>query len=375
MITTTAEFRRHCPELWSLFQTGVGKRLHRRAGLCCAVDGVRVVDVTLTADDADIALESNSSPPDWCWLSAGKPLTAVALGALSGRSQPLFHWNDPVCRWLPALDRPATASITVRHLLTHTSGWPLVETGWPDLDWSASIERVAGTDPSAAPGTVAAYQPAATWFLLGEVLQQLTGDRYAVAMQRLVLHPWGLTRCRVASHTDEARIVVPLWERAGAELQPLSWHLPPRTERPSPGSSWRGPLHELVQFYECFRRVLLGDDPPDSSLTAAAARELVRPQRVGLFDQTLQHFVDFGLGLLLNSQRYGAETVPYGYGTGASDRTFGHGGAQSSQGWTDPEHNLTVAYAFDGRPGEGQHQRRIRAWNDAIWREIPRLAR
>merc|ERR1711916_291329 len=56
-------------------------------------------------------------------------------------------------------------------------------------------------------------------------------------------------------------------------------------------------------------------------------------QRVGAFDQTLQHVVDFGLGVIVDSNRYGAETVPYGYSRYCSERTFGHGGSQSSIGF------------------------------------------
>merc|ERR1711916_322324 len=58
-------------------------------------------------------------------------------------------------------------------------------------------------------------------------------------------------------------------------------------------------------------------------------------QRVGAFDQTLQHVVDFGLGVIVDSNRYGAETVPYGYSRYCSERTFGHGGSQSSIGFAE----------------------------------------
>jgi CubicO group peptidase (beta-lactamase class C family) len=88
--------------------------------------------------------------------------------------------------------------------------------------------------------------------------------------------------------------------------------------------------------------------------------------RVGEYDTTLGHVIDFGLGVIIDSNRYGASTVPYGYGQSCSPRTFGHGGAQCSQGWCDPESGLVVAYFFNGRAGEGQHNRRTRQLNDAI---------
>jgi CubicO group peptidase (beta-lactamase class C family) len=97
--------------------------------------------------------------------------------------------------------------------------------------------------------------------------------------------------------------------------------------------------------------------------------ELVQPQRVGMFDQTLMHQVDLGLGFLLESSKYGPN-VPYGYGPHASPRTYGHGGAQCAQGYCDPEAGLVVAYVFNGRPGEAQHQRRALALNTTLYEAL-----
>ncbi|MGV2337113.1 MAG UNVERIFIED_CONTAM: hypothetical protein LVR18_24495 [Planctomycetaceae bacterium] len=47
--------------------------------------------------------------------------------------------------------------------------------------------------------------------------------------------------------------------------------------------------------------------------------------RVGAFDQTLQHIVDFGLGVICNSNVWGVDTVPYGFGRWSSSGAFGHG--------------------------------------------------
>src|SRR5262249_9774450 len=107
----------------------------------------------------------------------------------------------------------------------------------------------------------------------------------------------------------------------------------------------------------------------ESLLYRETLSEMVRRHRIGQFDQTLAHVVDFGFGFIINSQQYG-DGVPYGYGRYASPTTFGHGGSQSSQGFCDPENELVVAWLFNGRPGEGQHQRRARAFNEALYRDL-----
>jgi CubicO group peptidase (beta-lactamase class C family) len=80
--------------------------------------------------------------------------------------------------------------------------------------------------------------------------------------------------------------------------------------------------------------------------------------------------IDFGLGFIVNSNRYGVETVPYGYGRSAADQAFGHSGAQSSCAFGDPTHKLVVAWSCNGLPGERLHQRRAREINSAIYEDL-----
>jgi CubicO group peptidase (beta-lactamase class C family) len=89
-----------------------------------------------------------------------------------------------------------------------------------------------------------------------------------------------------------------------------------------------------------------------------------------MYDHTFKHVLDFGLGFVLNSNQYGIDTVPYGYGSHASPRTFGHSGMQSSCALADPENQLAVALVFNGAPGEGAHDQRIRAVLGTLYEEL-----
>ena len=97
--------------------------------------------------------------------------------------------------------------------------------------------------------------------------------------------------------------------------------------------------------------------------------EMTTRQRVDRFDESFQHRVDWGLGVICNSQRYG-ETVPYGFGEHASDRAFGHGGAQCAMALADPEHDLVIAWCLNGLCGEPRHNLRNRQINTAIYRDL-----
>ena len=76
------------------------------------------------------------------------------------------------------------------------------------------------------------------------------------------------------------------------------------------------------------------------------------------------------MGFIVDSSIYGVETVPYGYGRHASPRTFGHGGHQSSSACADPEHNLVVAIAVNGMPGEEVHHRRFLELLTTVYEEL-----
>ena len=52
-------------------------------------------------------------------------------------------------------------------------------------------------------------------------------------------------------------------------------------------------------------------------------------------DESFRHVVDWGLEFMLDSNQYGADTVPYGYGRHCSPRTFGLGGSQCCTGFAD----------------------------------------
>jgi len=45
-------------------------------------------------------------------------------------------------------------------------------------------------------------------------------------------------------------------------------------------------------------------------VSIATIQQMIARHRVGKFDQTLQHTVDFGLGVVCNSNLYGLDTVP-----------------------------------------------------------------
>ena len=57
-------------------------------------------------------------------------------------------------------------------------------------------------------------------------------------------------------------------------------------------------------------------------------------------------------------------------GDHATANTFGHGGSQSSVGFCDPVHKLSVIIFCNTRPGPKHHYERMRAISTAIYQDL-----
>ncbi len=135
-----------------------------------------------------------------------------------------------------------------------------------------------------------------------------------------------------------------------------------------PGGNGHGSMRQLGRLYA----MLLAGGELDGVrvLRSDTAQAMVTRSRVGMYDHTFKHKMDWGLGIIVNSNRYGPGTVPYGFGKYCSEETFGHSGSQSSTGFADPGHGLIVAATFIGMPGDVAHNRRIRAFLSALYQDL-----
>jgi CubicO group peptidase (beta-lactamase class C family) len=357
------------PQTWSVIQDGIDRQLHTGCQLFISWKASIVADCgighatpaqPMTADTINL------------WLSAGKPLTAVAI--LQQWEAGRLRLDDRISNHIPEFPTGGKEHVTIRHLLTHTGGFRNVETGWPDVSWDETIRRICAVEvePGWTVGRTAGYHTSSSWFILGEILSRVTGRPYTDVIRDELFAPLQLVDTRAALTPAQYDVVKDrlgwLYARERGELKPLDWHSVARCESPSPGANTRGPIRELGRFYEMLLNE--GRGPIGQIISPQTVAALTGRHRVGEFDLTLAHVVDFGLGVIIDSNRYGPDTVPYGYGKYCSPRTFGHGGAQSSQGWCDPEQGLVVASYFNGRPGEGQHNRRSRSLNEAIYTDL-----
>ncbi len=114
--------------------------------------------------------------------------TTPAVLALAARGQ--LGLDDAVCRYLP---RFTHSTVTVRHLLTHTSGLPASVKFY---QWCASrdelLDDLYATALEAPPFTRVVYSDLG-FMLLGELVAAVAGEPLDVVVRRLVTEPLSMT--------------------------------------------------------------------------------------------------------------------------------------------------------------------------------------
>lgn len=126
--------------------------------------------------------------------SVTKPFTATAIMLLVQDGK--IRLDDPIDTFIDHAPL-AWKDITVRELLSHTSG--IKSLGWVECDGSPLLDitterffaEVAKLPLEFSPGERAEYSDSG-FFLLGMIIEKVSGMRYAEFMQRRVFAPFGM---------------------------------------------------------------------------------------------------------------------------------------------------------------------------------------
>jgi CubicO group peptidase (beta-lactamase class C family) len=158
--------------------------------------------------------------------SVGKQFTAMAVMMLAAEGK--LRFDDPITKHLDGAP-VSWKDITVRHLLTHTSG--IKNYGPRDIDYhrdyteSELIAAAAKLPPDFAPGEGWRYSNTG-YMLLGFVIGRASGEFYGDYLKRRVFTPLGMDTARII---DEEAIVpnrAAGYRRVRGELKNQAWVAP-----------------------------------------------------------------------------------------------------------------------------------------------------
>ena len=357
------------PRVRDLIEAGMAERLHLGAQVYVSRRGDVVADMAAGESRPGVSLTTSDL---MLWLSATKPVAAVAIAQLWERG--LLALDDEVARHVPEFGVRGKERVTIRHLLTHTAGFRGAATSWGGSSWEEIIGRICQSplEPGWEPGKKAGYHISSSWFMLAEVVRRIEGRPFDQYVRDSVFLPLGMKESWVGMPTEVfssyGHRLAPMYDtQKGDWDESFAGNAEPANTIPRPGANGRGPVRELGRFYEAL--LSRGRHSSNEVLRPQTVEALTARHRVGLYDHTFRHAMDWGLGFIPNNAHHG-HGVPYAYGPHASMRTFGHSGSQSSVAFADPEHGLVVAIAFNGMPGEQRHHQRIRSVLTALYEDL-----
>jgi CubicO group peptidase (beta-lactamase class C family) len=131
--------------------------------------------------------------------SVSKQFTAAAIVLLSQQGR--LRLDDPITRYLPE-GSAVWPGVTIRHLLTHTSGIPQDTTLDSRRDYSESeLVRSAAQSLQFKPGELESYSSTG-YALLGVIIHRVTGVFWGDFVRDQIFRPLGMRTARVNSDTD-----------------------------------------------------------------------------------------------------------------------------------------------------------------------------
>jgi CubicO group peptidase (beta-lactamase class C family) len=305
--------------------------------------------------------------------SMTKPITAIGVMILAEEGK--LSVDDAVEKHLPEFRglmlagksssgsttlKPPARKITIRELLTHTSGLP---SGLPpDMAelYSKRDRTLSEVIPSIAKRPLE-FEPGSRWAYcnlgidtLGRIIEVASGRSYERFLQERIFAPLGMTDTTFYPDPGQRRRIASLYDAREGKLIPAGYQLlgPAENARyPIPAGGLYSTGADLARLYQTM--LCGGQFQGARILTEKSVREMTRVQ-TGELTAGFTSGMGFGLGWAVVRQ-------PQGITEMLSSGTFGHGGAFGTQGWIDPEQDLFVVLLIQrvGLPNaDGSEMRR-----------------
>ncbi|MEO1982211.1 MAG: serine hydrolase [Fuerstiella sp.] len=274
--------------------------------------------------------------------SITKPITAMAIVKLAAEGQ--LSLAEPISTFLPSFKRAAIRRTTVRHLLTHSSGFPDMLPNNAELRAAhASLEEFVcqAVDAKLEFRTATDCRYSSVGFLLlGAIVELVTGQKLGVFLKEQFFEPLEMTNTWLGMSPEQADEILPtVLPSILPEWQPNAeewgWNSPYWRTLGAPWGGMISSARDLGRFAEMvLRRGCDGNGRqllPETAVVAtvsdqtaamATQRDYVGPHR------------SWGFGWRREWPSHGAS-----FGDFLSTETVGHWGATGTMMWIDPTSN------------------------------------
>jgi CubicO group peptidase (beta-lactamase class C family) len=279
------------------------------------------------------------SPDAMFWIaSMTKNITATAVMILVDEGK--LNLDEPAQKWVPELanvkladGKPLARPVTLRDLLSHTSGIP--DPARKPTDGNMTLAQytvdILKEPFQFQPGEKFEYSFGTR--IAGRCVEVAGGKPFIDFIQERILGPLNMTDTTFAPDAAQRLRIARTYKLAGDKLVPA--HCAFLTSEPDvkreaePSGGLFSTALDMARFYEMIRN---GGELDGKRIVSAK----------GVAEMTKSHTVagkpiQYGLGWFTNG---GEKKTTAAFGTAS----FGHGGAFGTHGWIDPEKKMTVVF-------------------------------
>jgi len=356
-------------------------------------DNVIAGSVTAVATKSDmLSLETTGlanlekktkMPPDALfWIaSMTKPMAAVCVlqlqeaGKLSIEDSVEKHLPEFAGQWMIesrakgalTLKKP-TRGITIRDLLTHTSGLANTNSPRPESTLAELVMSYSKTPLQFEPGNRWSYSNAGI-NTLGRIVEAVSGTPFAEFLQARVLNPCGMKDTTFWPTPAQAKRIATSYRpgRDGqlerTEVYFLKGGLSNRKRTPYPAGGLYSTATDVVRFYQM---MLNGGTFKGQRVLKKETAALMTRTQTGDIKTGFVDGMSWGLG-------FQVVKTPQGVNASLSAGTYGHGGAFATQSWADPKTGRIVVLMIQ-RAGfrNGDNSPVRKAFQEAVQKQFGR---
>lgn len=294
------------------------------------------------------------------FFSGSKAITAMLIHLLQEREQ--LHVDEPVATFIPDFAKRGKHGITIRDLLTHRTGIPPTPQDSIDLDLLAKPDEIVRAfcdlEPTHKPGSVQAYQAITSGFILGEIIERVTGRDIQTFLTREIRKPMAMKHFRFGVSADQLDQVAveaftgprPTWPYKNLVQVAFGASMPELVEMGNdprfrtavvPAANIIATPEEISRFFEML--LCRGTYEDVRIFDPETVSRATRPQVTGQVDRVLMMPIPLSMGFMLGLRSFGF------YGPRTAN-AFGHLGFTNVLGWADPDRDISVALMNTGKP-------------------------
>lgn len=303
----------------------------------------------------------------FCLFSASKAITAMLIHLLEERNE--INLLNPVSFYVPEFAAHGKKRITVQQILSHRAGIASFKDIDPEVlfDHDAIMNLIYEAEPTNVHGRELAYHALTGGYVLGELVQRVTGESIAEFLRKNVQEPMGMRNfnygCPEEIYPEVATnyltgfpITFPVKQIIkrvlGAELATaIELSNDPRFyQQIIPAGNITATAEECSRFFQC---LLSGGEYESKRIFQPVTIErAVREVSATELDRTLFLPMRYSAGMMLGN-------YPVGLYGPASPHAYGHIGLTNNFCWADPERMISVSLLTSGNPLVGTHFPRL----------------